>query len=144
MTRLARWRVEVALRMDDLVRARGAFGEWEGWGIKRDVRERAWLFGAMAEVEVRMGRWEEASARLEQARWEGGDSWRLRVTQCLGEVGRGREGNLQAQDVAQVRQVLPGMLAELGVALGQEIEGMQERADARSRWVLEQDTKEES
>lgn len=160
---LARWRMEWALRMDDLLLAREAFGQAEEQSSPR--AERASLLACMAEVELRSHADAARDRFIEEARWLDPTSRRARLVEVFalardhtGDVGAAQRA-LDELDMVMPRsnELVPGRAVELLVlrarlltrlertreaddAIEYAVELVEKgRADRRSRFILEEE-----
>lgn len=159
---LHRWRLECALRREDLKEARQVVTESAQLKSKKGD-EFAALLATRAELELRASAWDEVGRLLEEARWNDAGAWRA---SCVDVLRAAQAPQVPASELERVlereapraleglRCALPGAVAEHHVALAQvqrrlhhedEAEAQLEAAraevergaaDGRSRWCV--------
>lgn len=108
---IARWRMEVALRMENLVRCHQAYDAARA--LTRPKRPRAYLLGCRAELAAREGKRSEFEQAVDDAMWTGADNPRVGLSQVLGVLRFGASRD----DLAEALTVLDEVYAPTAVEL---------------------------
>jgi tetratricopeptide (TPR) repeat protein len=113
---IGRWRMEVALRQENLLRCRQA---WESVsGLARPASVRCYIDACRAELAVREGRRDEFDRALDRAKWKGAGLARVQLAELLGALrfGDGLVANdleRTADMIAALDAIKPSILAEM-------------------------------
>jgi len=129
-----RWRLEAALRHEDLVLAKSVYSE------AANLKD-ADLIAASAELAIRERKPELAKERLTEASWLEPNSARVKATEILLKCAPEMVEEFQAAQ-AWIHAV-PGAELELRLAAGLDVSDQSclERADSRSKYVLKEKEK---
>jgi tetratricopeptide (TPR) repeat protein len=108
---ICRWRMEVALRVENLVRCRAAYEQ--GAGIARPKGARAYHRACRAELAVREGNRGDFDDAIDEALWDGPKNPRVRLSQVLGVIRFGASSEELEEALGLLAQLVGPTLADV-------------------------------